>query len=86
MSSGSTPRHARPPETCVFLCNLMMKLAQLAFRAAPLSLGRIVPIVAIGRVIPFIPRERPTVIKHTIAGYLWLLWPTSAPALMRELH
>ena len=36
-------------------------------------------------VTPFIPRERPNV-KHTIAGYLRLPQPTSAPALMRVLH
>ena len=32
----------------------------MTFRAAPLSSGRIVPRVTIGRVTPFIPRERPT--------------------------
>ena len=36
-------------------------------------------------VTPFIPRERPNV-KHAIAGYLRLPWPTPAPALMRVLH
>ena len=39
----------------------------VAFRATPLSLGRIVPGVTIGRVTPFIPSERPNVIKHAIA-------------------
>ena len=53
----------------------------MAFRAAPLSSGRIVP-----RVTPFIPpRERPNV-KHSNAGYLRLPRPTPAPALMRELR
>ena len=37
------------------------------------------------RVTPFIPSGRPNV-KHAIAGYLRLPWPTSAPALMRVLH
>ena len=57
----------------------------MAFRAASLSSGRIVPRVAIGRVTPFIPREGPNV-KHSIAGCLRLPRPTPAPALMRELH
>ena len=37
----------------------------MAFRTAPLSLGRIVPRGAIARETPFIPRERPN-IKHTL--------------------
>ena len=49
-----------------------------------LSSGRIVPRVTIGRET-FIPRERPNV-KHSIAGYLRLSWPTPAPALMQEMH
>ena len=57
----------------------------MAFRTAPLSSGRIDPRVTIGRVTPFIPRERPDV-KHSIAGDLRLPRPTPAPALMRELH
>ena len=44
----------------------------MAYHAAPLSLGRIVLRVTIGRVTLFIPRERPNVIKHAIAGYLRL--------------
>ena len=36
-------------------------------------------------VTPFIPQERPNV-KHTIAGFLRLPQPTSAPALMWVLH
>ena len=55
----------------------------MAFRTAPVSSGRIVPRVTIGRVTPFIPRERPNV-KHAIASYLRLPRPTPAPALMRE--
>ena len=50
-------------------------------RAAPLYSGRIVPRVTIRRVTPFIPRERPNVIKHAIAGYLRLPRPTPAHAL-----
>ena len=57
----------------------------MAFREAPLSSGRIFPRVTIGRVTPFIPRERPNV-KHAIAGYLGLPGPTPAHALMRLLH
>ena len=53
----------------------------MEFRAAPLSSGRIFPGVTIGRVTPFIPRERP-IVKHAIAGYLRLLRPTPASALM----
>ena len=51
----------------------------------PLSSGRIVPRVRMGRVTPFIPRERPNV-KHSIASHLRLPRPRPAPALMRELH
>ena len=58
----------------------------LAFRAAPLSSGQIVPRVTIEKVTPFIPRERPNVTKHAIVGYLRLPRPTPAPALMQELH
>ena len=52
----------------------------------PQSSGRIVLRVTIGRVTPSIPRERPTVIKHAIGGYLRLRRPTPAPALMWVLH
>ena len=48
----------------------------MAFRAAPLSLSRIVPRVTKGRVTPFIPRERPKMPRHAIHGYLRLLRPT----------
>ena len=54
----------------------------MAFRAAPISSGRIVPRVTIGRLTPFIPRGR----LNTIAGYLRLPQPIQAPALMRLLQ
>ena len=47
------PDMPRWQETWVLLCKLMLK--SVAFRAAPLSSGRIVPRVTIGRVTPFIP-------------------------------
>ena len=53
----------------------------MAFRAAPLSSGRIVPRVTIGRVTPFIPRERPNVIKHS---YFWLFKATTG--LHQRMH
>ena len=57
----------------------------MAFRAALLSLGRIVLRLTIGRVTPFTPREKPDV-KHSIVIYLRLPRPTPAPALMGELQ
>ena len=75
------PDMPKRPETWVSLCNLMLKL-----RGISRSSSRIAPRVTIGRVTPSIPCERPNVIKHAIAGYLRLSWPTPAPALMRELH
>ena len=65
------PGMPRLLENRVLLCNLLLKL--------------IVPRVTIGMVTPFIPRERPNV-KYSIAGYLRLPRPTSAPALMQELY
>ena len=50
MSRGSTPRHAQTAGDLGF---------DLAFRAAPLFSGRIVPRVTIGGVTLFILRERP---------------------------
>ena len=59
----------------------MLKL--MAFRASPLSFGRIDPRITIERVTPLIPRERPNG-KHSFAGY-WLPQPTPAPALRTAL-
>ena len=56
MSRGFTPIHAQMAGDR----NLMPN--SVAFRAAPLSSGRIVPRVTIGSVTPFITRERPNVI------------------------
>ena len=56
MSRGYTPRHARTAGDLSFV--VQFNVETLAFRAAPLSLGWIVPRVTIGRVIPFIPRGR----------------------------
>ena len=53
----------------------------MAFRTAPLFLGRIVPWVTIARVTPFIWRER-TDVKHSIAGNSRLPQPTLVPALI----
>ena len=55
MSRGSTPRHAQTAEDFGFAVHLN---AETAFRAAPLSLGWIVPRETIGRVTPFILREK----------------------------
>ena len=57
----------------------------VAFHEAPLSSGRIVPRITIGRITPFIQNEGPNG-KHSIAGYLRLPRPTPVPALKRELH
>ena len=57
----------------------------MAFRAAPLSSGGIVPRVTIGRVTPFNPRERP----NADTRYCRLFKATTAYisiALMRVLH
>ena len=81
MSRGSTPRHAQTALDSGFALQFNAE----TFRAAPLYLGLIVPRVTLGRVTPFIPRERPNV-KHSIAGYLRLSRPTPATALMQELH
>ena len=88
MSRGSTPRHAQMAGDLGFA--VQFNDETLAFRAAPLSSGRIVPRVDNRKdnslwVAPFIPRERPNV-KHSIAGYLRLPQPTSALAQMRVLH
>ena len=56
----------------------------MAFHTDPLSSVRIVPRVTIGRVTPFIPRERRNV-KHSSASYLRLPRPTPAPALRAAL-
>ena len=77
------PDLPRRPETWVLLCNLMLKLRGILH--STLSSGVVVPRVTIGRVTPFIPCEKPNV-KHSIAGYLGLPRPTSAPALMQVLH
>ena len=74
----------RRPETWVSLRNLMLKLRGISRSSA--ILGSDSPRVTIGRVTPFSPHERPNVIKHAIVGYLRLLRPTPAPALMRVLH
>ena len=82
------PDMPRRPETWVSLYNLMMKLFGISRSSAifgsdsPQSNNRKDHFLS---VTPFIPRERPKV-KHAIAGYLRLPWPTSAPALMRVLH
>ena len=55
MSRGSTPRHAQTAGDFGFAVQFN---AEAAFRAAPLSSGRIVPRETIGRVTPFIPREK----------------------------
>ena len=49
------------PETWVSLCNLMLKLCGIS--RIPAILGSDSPRVTIGRVTPFIPRERPNVIN-----------------------
>ena len=50
----------------------------MAFRTAPLSSGRIVSRVTIGRVTPFIPREKPNV-KHAFAIYWQTLYRGLCP-------
>ena len=82
MSRGSTPRHTQMAKD---LGLAVQSWNYVAFCTAPLSSGQIVPRVTIGRVTPFIPRERPNG-KHSIAYHLGLPWPTPAPALMQELH
>ena len=82
------PDMPRRPETWVSLYNLMMKHRGI-WRSSAI-LGSDSPQSNNGKdhslwVTPLIPRERPNV-KHAIAGYLWLSWPTSPPALMRVLH
>ena len=64
---GSTPRHARRPETWVSLCNLMLKLRGILRSSA--ILGSHSPQSSNRKnnslwVTPFIPRERPNV-KHS---------------------
>ena len=83
MSREFTPDMLRRQETCVSLCNLLLKLRWI--RTASLSSGGIVPRVTIAKVKPFIPRERSNV-KHSIADYLRLPQSTPFPALMRVLH
>ena len=62
MSSGSTPKHVQTAGDLGFAVQFNAKTL-VAFRAAPLSSGWIglVPRVTIGRVTPFILRERPNV-------------------------
>ena len=72
----------------VLLCNLMLKLRGISRSSA--ILGSNSPQSNNRKdhslwVTLFTPRERPNV-KHAIAGYLRLPWPTSAPALMQVLH
>ena len=55
MSRGSTHRHAQTAGDLGFAVQFIAE----TFRAAPLSSGRIVPRVTMGKVTPFIPRERP---------------------------
>ena len=90
MSRESTPRHTQTAGDLGFAVqfnaetfqHLMLKQFNAEiFRAAPQSSGRIVLKVTIGRVTPFISRERLNV-KHSIVGYLRLPRPT----LMRVLH
>ena len=80
MSRRFSPRHA---QTAGNLGLAMQFIAET--RTAPLSSGRIVPGVTIGRVTIFIQRERSNV-KHSITGYLSLPQPTPVRVLMRELH
>ena len=63
------PYMSTRPETWVSLCILKLKLRGISRSSAIL-----------GRITPFIPHEKPNVIKHAIAGYLRLPWPTPAPA------
>ena len=86
MSKGLHPDMHKRPEIWVSLCNLMLKHRGITRSSA--ILGSDSPQSNIRKdnsfwVTPFIPRERPNV---AIAGYLRLPQPTSAPALMRELH
>ena len=79
------PDMPRRPETCVLLCNFILKHRGILRSSAilgsdsPQSNSR-------SRVTPFILRERPNVIKYAIAGYLRLPRTTPAPALMRVLR
>ena len=82
------PDRPRRSKTWVSLCNLMLKHCGISRSSA--ILGSDSPQSNNRKdnsfwVTPFIPRERLNV-KHTIAGYLRLPRPTSAPALMRVLH
>ena len=88
MSRGSTPRHAQKAGdlgfTVQFIAETPCRFVQLRYLGSdsPQSNNRKDNSLW---VTPFIPRERPNV-KHAIAGYLRLKQPTTAPALMRELH
>ena len=83
-----TPDMPRRLETWVLLCNLMLKHRGISRSSAilrsdsPQSNNRKDNSFW---VTPFIPCERP-IVKHAIAGYLRLPWPTSAPALMLVLY
>ena len=77
------PDMPRRLATWVSLCNLMLKLCGISRSSAIL---RSDSPQSNNRVTPFIPREKPNVIKHAIAGYLRLPRPTPAPSLMRVLH
>ena len=84
------PDMPRRPETWVSLCNLMLNLKLCGISLSSAILWSNSPKGNNRKdnslwVTPFILRERPNV-KHAIAGYLRLPQPTSAPALMRELH
>ena len=76
----------RRPETWVSLCNLMLELCGISRSSAILGSDSPQSNNRKGNPIHIIPRERPNVLKHAIAGYLRLSQPTLAPALMRELH
>ena len=82
------PDMPRRPETRVSLCNLMLKLRGISRSSA--ILGSDSPQSSNRKDYSLWdnsihPRERPNV-KHAIAGYLRPQQPTTAPALMRELH
>ena len=86
MSSGSTPRYAQTAGDLGFAMQFNAETRGISHSSV--ILGSDSPQsskVTIGRVTPFISREKHNV-KHSIAGYLMLPWPTPAPALMRELH
>ena len=82
------PDMPRRPETCILLCNLILKHCGVLRSSA--ILGSDSPQSNYTKdnslwVTPFIPLKRPNV-KHAIAGYLRPPQPTPAPALMQELH